>query len=260
MNTIGIYTQYDAHAWAFVNAAALTSVTQSNAINTLCLNLKVANLWNRFQAIYPVIGGSATTHKFNLKDPRDVDAAFRLTFSGTITHNSSGMAGNGLTGWADTKYNPRTSASLNDHSISVYIGNNVALEASYDVGCYDGTTENALITRYNNNLVYQSINTTSFNTAASTDSRGYFMASRTASNATTTYRNGSAIIATQTTASTNTPNFNYSLMASNRSPLPISYSTKRIQFATIGASLNSTEANTMYGIVQTYQTALSRNV
>ena len=30
------------------------------------------------KAIYPFVGGTATTHKFNLKDPADINAAFRL--------------------------------------------------------------------------------------------------------------------------------------------------------------------------------------
>ena len=55
------------------------------------------------KALYPFVGGTATSHKFNLKDPRDLDAAFRLQFNGGWTHNSNGVTPNGTNGYADNK-------------------------------------------------------------------------------------------------------------------------------------------------------------
>ncbi len=79
---------YDADAQAFFNAleADASPVTlntsQKDSINTLVEALKSASIWTKIKAIYPMIGGVASSHKYNLKDPRDLDAAFRLTFSG----------------------------------------------------------------------------------------------------------------------------------------------------------------------------------
>jgi hypothetical protein len=53
-------------------------------------------------AIYPFVGGTATSHKYNLKDPRDLDAAYRIAFNGGWTHNSNGITGDGTTGYAYT--------------------------------------------------------------------------------------------------------------------------------------------------------------
>jgi hypothetical protein len=74
-----------------------------NAINTLVTDLKSAGIWSKMKAIYPFVGGSAASHRFNLKDPRTVDAAFYLDFYGGVTHTSAGATFNGTTGYADMK-------------------------------------------------------------------------------------------------------------------------------------------------------------
>ena len=99
---------FDADAQAFITAAAITDSTQQNAINTLVLALKGYSIWTKFKAIYPIVGGTASQHKYNLKDPRDLDAAFRLTFATGWTHSVNGMLPNGTTAFADTKLIPST--------------------------------------------------------------------------------------------------------------------------------------------------------
>ena len=92
----------DADALAFITAAAITDATQQTAIDTLVKGMKADGIWTKMKAIYPFVGGTATTHKWNLKDPRDLDAAFRLVFNGGWTHSSNGALPNGTNGYADT--------------------------------------------------------------------------------------------------------------------------------------------------------------
>lgn len=108
-NSVGInYSSsgpsYDPNAQAFITAAGITNTTQKNAVNQLVLDLKSYNLWTSLQAIYPFVGGTASTHKYNLKDPRDLNAAYRITFGGGWTHNANGATGNGVNTYADTNY------------------------------------------------------------------------------------------------------------------------------------------------------------
>src|SRR5690349_23782913 len=106
LSTLGASSeQYDSDAQALIDAAAISNLTQKNAINQLVLDLKAAGIWNRMVAIYPFIGGTASSHKWNLKDPRDVDAAKRLTFSGSWTHSDNGALPDGSTGYANTYIN-----------------------------------------------------------------------------------------------------------------------------------------------------------
>ena len=108
----------DPDAQAFLTAASITNPTISGAINTLVVQMKTDNIWSKMKAIYPMVGGTASTHKFNLKDPRDLDAAFRLVFNGGWTHSANGAQPNGTNGFADTKLNQSANLILNSNHIS----------------------------------------------------------------------------------------------------------------------------------------------
>ena len=100
--------QFDPDAGAFINVTGIGGI-QAVAINNLVNELKTAGLWNGLLAIYPMVGGTAYTHKFNLKNPQDTNAAYRLSFAGGWTHNSSGAKPDGVSGtYADTFFIPST--------------------------------------------------------------------------------------------------------------------------------------------------------
>jgi hypothetical protein len=104
-------SNYDVNAQAFINASGVTDITTIYAVNDLVISMKADGTWAKMKAIYPLVGGTATTHKFNLKDPRDLDVAFRLSFLGGWTHSSNGILPNGLNGYADTFLTPSTTLS-----------------------------------------------------------------------------------------------------------------------------------------------------
>jgi len=110
---------YDTDAAAFITAANITDNTQKSAINTLVNDMKGYGIWTKMKAIYPFVGGTATTHKWNLKDPRDLDAAFRLVFNGGWTHSSTGADPNGTNAYADTYLAPSLLINNNTH-VSIY--------------------------------------------------------------------------------------------------------------------------------------------
>lgn len=76
--------------------------------------MKANGWWNLCDIIYPIVGGTQTAHKWNLKDPQDLNASFRLAFTGGWTHNANGMDGNG-SGWADTFFYPSINGVQNQH-------------------------------------------------------------------------------------------------------------------------------------------------
>jgi len=123
----------DPDAQAFITAAGITDPTQQGAINTLVVDLKGYSIWTKFKAIYPIVGGTASQHKYNLKDPRDLDAAFRLTFATGWTHSSTGMLPNGASAFANSFLIPNTTLTLNSTHISYYSRTNIA-EGVYDIG------------------------------------------------------------------------------------------------------------------------------
>jgi hypothetical protein len=81
---------YDPDAQAFFTAAGITDTTEKDAVNTLVLGMKAEGIWTLVDAAYPFVGGTTDSTKYNLVNPVDSDAAFRLTYFGSWTINSYG--------------------------------------------------------------------------------------------------------------------------------------------------------------------------
>ena len=108
-------------AEAFIKAAGITNSTQQTAIKTLVNDLNGYGLWSKMKAIYPMVGGTATSHSYNLKDT----TKFQITWNGGLTHSSNGVTPNGTNGYGDTGINSSTlSISVNSIHISSYLKTN----------------------------------------------------------------------------------------------------------------------------------------
>ena len=69
------------------------------AVNTLIKSFKRFNLWDKYYAIYPFLGATASSCKWNIKDIRDEDSAFRLIYpygSSYINFTNYGMEFTGV--------------------------------------------------------------------------------------------------------------------------------------------------------------------
>jgi hypothetical protein len=244
----------DPDAQAFITAAAITNPTQQSAVNQLVVDLKGYGVWTKMKALYPFCGGSASSHKFNLKDPRDLDAAFRLVFNGGWTHSANGALPNGVNGFADT-----------------FLANNVLAQNSNHISAYSRTNSNTTssiiaswnstfgVSIYPRNVAEQfQINNnapTGFS-VSNVDSRGFFLNSRTASNSLFSQKN--TVQSTSTVSSTN--HITTSFKLSRTGDFAGEYSNREIAFASIGDGLTDTEASNFYTAVQTFQTTLGRSI
>jgi hypothetical protein len=261
VNPYSYATGCDADAVAFLAAAGITDVTITSAICTLVTTMKADGTWSKCSAIYPMVGGTATTHKFNLKNPLDTNAAFRLSFVGGWSFSANGALPNGTNSYANTFYNTSANGLLNSHHISYYSRTNVTA-AQVEIGYSTNVPSpiSSLITARFSGTTRFRINSGFVDvTGADTDSRAYYIANRTASNVVNGWRN-STKIANGTTASTNLSNINYSLSAFNNINTQQFFSTKECAFASIGSGLTDAEALALYNSVQAMQTTLSRNV
>ena len=247
----------DADALAFFTAAGITDNTQKTAVNTLVTDLKTANVWTKMKAIYPFVGGSASSHKWNLKDPRDLDAAYRLTFNGGWVHSSTGALPNGSNAYADTKLIPVFNLSSTSTHFSKYnrtndlVGNKV-----------DGTANNNYTSFFQHN--YASANVIigvlgSIISYTPTDTRGFFISTRTSNVVVKAFRNNSQLGSTNTNFSDALPNQAFYLGARN-SGVPSDYNNYESAFASIGDGLTDAESLALYTAVQACQTTLSRNI
>src|SRR5690606_33697893 len=97
---------FDTDALAYISETGITDSTIIYAVYSLTKDLKNASLWTKRKNINPAACGTATTNKYNLKDNRDLDTSYRLTFTGTVTHSANGMIAS--TPYGNTYYNPST--------------------------------------------------------------------------------------------------------------------------------------------------------
>ena len=258
-NTVTPTSSTDADAQAFITAASITDPTQQSAINQLVVDLKGYSIWTKIKALYPFVGGTASQHKFNLKDPRDLDAAFRLVFSGGWTHSNTGSLPNGTNAYADTKFIPNSNTALNSYSQGFYSRTNIDSLTVDMGGVGSNGAYNMLFSRYSNQI-YNVINSgISYTNSANTDSRGFYIGNRTASNVIKNYKN-SSLLTTGSVASISNCNGNIWLGAFNNNGAGQYYTTRQYAFSYIGDGLTDTEAANFYTAVQAFQTTLSRNV
>lgn len=257
--SIGTQTVSDADAQAFVTNAGIVDQVEANAVNNLVIGLKADGLWTKMSAIYPMVGGSSSTMKYNLKNPLDTDAAFRLVFNGGWTFSSNGALPNGTNGFADTKVNAFNNLSLNSTHFSVYSRTNSSGDKR-DIGAHANTEGSALILNLGG-LTYYKVNSTIGNylTVTNSNSQGNFMSNRTASNVITGWKNG-VKVATGSNASTSLLNAPIYLGALWENSTASYFSDRQYAFASIGDGLTDAEALNLNTRVTTFQTALNRNV
>lgn len=86
----------------FVIAGGFTDSTNIRYIDACARAIIDNGLEESCIAFYPFVGGTADKHKWNLMNPVDSDAAFRMTWNGTVAHSSGGVQGNGVNGYGDT--------------------------------------------------------------------------------------------------------------------------------------------------------------
>ena len=219
-------------------------------------------------AIYPLVGGTASSQKYNLKDPRDLDVAYRLTFYGGWTHSSNGITGNYTNTYADTNILNYNLGQIGAYSLSgdyVLYGGRYALNYQYDTLYY-----------FPNISFYGDTGLQFTFFCNSTDSSDYMytfdgnLGLTTISGGDGTskqYHNGNLIA-------------NIDPVSANPSPLPVSlwfgavhtgynmqdptfpfYSDGTFAFGFVTSStLDLTENSNLYSIVQAYQTTLGRAV
>lgn len=255
---------YDPDAQLFFNAetgAGVTlTVTQMNAVNQLVLDLKAASIWTKMKALYPVVGGTATAHKFNLKNPLDTNAAFRLIFSGGWTHSATGMLPNGINGYANTFLVPSVVTTLNNIHISYYSRSNTPQVNDLPIGVCDGFGINytliAIRTTYS---LLQQTNIANYpQYPADPNALGFYESSRTGANLTKLYKGG-LVVGTGLGASTGQPSTRGFYLGATQ--INILYpSNKECAFASIGDGLTDLESQLFYQITEKYQVALGRNI
>jgi hypothetical protein len=241
----------DADVFNFVEVAGILSETQAVAINDLVLGLKTNNLWTKMQAIYPFVGGTAYSHKFNLKNPTTNE----LIFVGGVTHDVNGFQPNGTNGYATTNLTDSNYTS-GDFHLAFYTNQSTTGSILFSG---DLSTNNTSITAHRNfdnnkfffgSLVLQSPKIPPFS--------GFYVGSRSSTTSTKFYKDGINLISNNT-LDTAIPTTTVYLGSLNTT---VGYfaSPRAQQFASFGLGLTDTDVLNIYTLVQAYQTTLGRQI
>jgi PKD repeat protein len=241
----------------FLTATSISDTTIISALTQLVYDLRVNNLLSKFTAIYPFVGGTATTHKFNLLDPQDTNGAYRLVFSGGWTHTSRGIKPNGTNASADT-FLAQNVLAQNDVHVSVYLMDNLSSSGAVS-GVDIATGATFYLSSWYQGVAggISNVNNTGLQVISRTDEAyfGFYIASRLSSTTRKFFLNGKlkdTFVATSNTPSSTT--FKLSLGSVGE------YSIRGQAFTSLGAGLTDSEADLLNTIVSNYQNILTRRV
>jgi len=245
---------YDKDAQAFFTSSAITDTVQKTAINDFVIALKKDSLWNKFVAIYPMVGGDSATTSFNLKDHRNSDAAYRITWHGSPDFKTSGVTCLTTADWGDTHL-VDTVVSYNNSSISYYSGTSNQV-AGYDMGCSNSIYPFNILAIYENfsldivNTWFNAYGTTQYQPASTV---GLFTNSSTTDKV-TRYDNGVAV------GIYNAPDsaYTHSVITIGQVTDDENIGLRECRLASIGSGLTDAQALAFYNIVKTFETKLNR--
>lgn len=245
----------------FISVANITNPTQQEAIRYLVKQLVDNELINKFNFIYPFVGGDATRHSYNLINP----SLYQLTFFGGWTHSTSGATPNGTNTYATTGFIPTNISGTDNAHFSYYSRTNAQTTSELIMGSnsFGSTPFSYLQIRDAGNRTQGAFANSETNQPTyigTTDSTGLFMANFQSN----TLRQ---ILKNKTVLNQNTVNLAIGkstapiyLASYNNNGTPLTYTTKQCAFASAGNGMSNVEQALFYDIVQQFQTVLGRNV
>jgi hypothetical protein len=232
--------------------------------------MKADGLWTKMRAVYPFVGGTASTHKFNLKNPVDSDGAFRMVFNGGILHNANGVTFDGSTGYGDTKFainnfNSNTNMSYGFYNRSLY--NFAYAGGTGDFGVYGLGAQSAIygyLHRFYPSGFGLDWDTNSpKQNPAEGQPYGFLGGVIRGASDSEIYRNGVSRLAQTTFINNSLPSSGqpwYLGAVNNQGGSAEDFTIYNYSFAYLGDSLSDAEMTNFYNRVQTMQTALGRQV
>lgn len=255
---------FDADAAAYlaaVLAAGGTGITStvSAATDTLVVSLKSNGLWSLIDALYPFLGGNTAGAKFNIKDPQDTNAAYRMSFNGSWTVDASGATPTtkSSSNYGDSNWNPYGTGGnrQNSHHYYRYIN------GIYNLACdYAGVSGPYTIMGACAQLEWFDGGSALSNGGVIAGTAGYVQAiSKNSSTTASFYRRlaGGSFGLFNSVSSTATQSSNSMYIGTvNGANFP-----EQMRYATLsyGQGLSSTQIGNLNTIINTFNTTLGRN-
>ena len=262
----------DPDAQNFIDIVGITDVTQKSALDTLVKDLKAINdiqadfvnfdtpANSVLKAVYPFLGDTAATHKYNLIDPQDADASFRLVFAADheANHTSNGYKPNGTDQYADTKLVPNTSLTLDDTHFGIYCTDDGGVSSGVDMACGAGTNQVALAARYTGDIFlsreYSSANSLD---VGNVDAVGFFLSIKTSAAYRVKFKNGRKLRVQTGVSGAAMPAYSVTIGAMKAATVTL-FNSRNYGFATMGGGMSDDAAVLYDAAVYKFMLALGR--
>lgn len=271
----------DPDANNFILNAKILDKKVVESINDLIIDLKDSDLWNKINVLYPFVGLDVVnksnsnipinilidSYKLNLKDPRDLNDAFRLNFFGGYTLEN-GFQPNGIDGYANTFYISNLQEDRDDQHVSIFSHTNntpIALDST-DIGAFNSTTSAVEISLRGGSSFqdfrgsmndWPGLNLTTFNNAL-----GYSVLSRVSDVDLRIFRDGieqgfsSSLVGTN-----NTIAFTFIGNSSiGNGPYNNGWCNQRYGTITMGKGLTGSEVNVLSTIIKNFENKVRYNL
>ena len=237
-------------------AGGSLTATEKTAINVLVTNLKINGIWTQMGAMYPMVGSTAESCAQNL-----ASSSYTGMFSGGWTFSSAGAAPNGINGYMNTSLTPSTYATFASYGISVYI-NQMNIGIAHIASDQGGSQQQYLAVGSDGNsyMMLPSFAASGNGVPLGADCKGFITLVLESTDGTTgknVYYNGVNKLRAG----------NFGFLTTIQSWLGCStvsggslFSSSRYAMAIWHKGLNSTQAISLYNLIQTFQTSLSRQV
>lgn len=135
----GYTPETDAFIAAVEGGGDTLTTTEKNAVDALVVDLQAASLFSTMGYLYPFVGGTSTSMKWNLRDTTTAE----IIWYGGMTFSSQGILGNATNSGGNSQLTP-SALGYTQMAIGGYLNDvSVTPPASpgyYDFGMYEATT------------------------------------------------------------------------------------------------------------------------
>jgi hypothetical protein len=251
---------YDADAQAYFTAnTSITSATDKTAINNFYLGLKTDGIYTKMKAMYLPIWSSSASNKWNILNPVDSNAAFRLVFSTGWTQANTGIKGNGTSAYIDTFILPSSVITQNSAGLTIYCRTAATVSAKTDIGSQAASNTGRFYLQASTSSYSYPINVTTLSTVNSISSQGVNTSSRISSTTTKLYKNG-VQASTQSSTSVSVNSVKMYIGALNNNGTTSTYSDKEYSLLAVHTGLTDSEAANLSSRIITLMTHFGINV
>ena len=246
----------DADTTAFLNVTGITDATIVSALDTLVVGMKADGTWSKMKAVYPFVGGTATSHSFNLVNT----SLHQITWFGGLTHDANGVTPNGTNGYGNLNFNPRTHLGAQS-SMGTYCRVNNTLSGRVDYGSsnLDGFQNACLIASFGNLIYFQNIGSGNDITTPNATTNAFFHTGLDTSNNLFAFKNSTLLLSKTPAVIGTPPNVNTTLFAFNAGGAG-SFSPRPSSFFFAASGTTQSDNASIYSRIQAFQTTLNRQV